>query len=169
MVWKHVVEDWLLQCVWWIPLTNWIPGFTPWPCHVLCEFSVANILGSLHYGDSPRCKRLGYSPYCLLMYHFLNRFLKIDATDKLLVRHDSEPEPILIHHRHYYTNSVFVIYIFLPFVAMKVQQIRTNDKEAISFSLNETDFRERERETGIARIFIPLAVFEGHEGKYHLT
>ena len=50
---------------------------------------------------------------------------------------------------------------------MKVQQIRPNDKEAISFSLNETDFRERE--TGIARISIPLAVFEGHEGKYHLT
>ena len=50
---------------------------------------------------------------------------------------------------------------------MKVQQIRQNDKEAISFSLNETDFRERE--TGIARISIPLAVFEGHDGKYHLT
>ncbi|CAH3021194.1 unnamed protein product [Porites evermanni] len=50
---------------------------------------------------------------------------------------------------------------FLLFVAMKVQQIRPNDKEAISFSLNETDFRERE--TGIARISIPLAVFEGRE------
>ena len=52
---------------------------------------------------------------------------------------------------------------FLLFVAMKVQQLRPNNKEAISFSLNETDFPTGE--TGIARISIPLAVFEGQEGK----
>ena len=50
---------------------------------------------------------------------------------------------------------------------MKVQQIRPNNKEAISFSLNERDFPTGE--TGIARISIPLAVFEGQEGKYHLA
>ena len=50
---------------------------------------------------------------------------------------------------------------------MKVQQIRPNNKQAISFSLNETDFSTAE--TGITRISIPLAVFEEQEGKYHLT
>ena len=50
---------------------------------------------------------------------------------------------------------------------MKVQQIQPNNKEAISFSLNETDFPTGE--TGIARISTPLAVFEGQEGKNHLT
>ena len=65
------------------------------------------------------------------------------------------------------TNSVFAINIFLLFVAMKVQQIPANNEEAISFSLNETDFSTGE--TDIARISIPLAVFEGQEGKYHLT
>lgn len=50
---------------------------------------------------------------------------------------------------------------------MKVQQIPANHEEAISFSLNETDFSKGE--TDIARISIPLAVFEGQEGKYCLT
>ena len=50
---------------------------------------------------------------------------------------------------------------------MKVQQIPANHEEAISFSLIETDFSKGE--TDIARISIPLAVFEGQEGKYCLT
>lgn len=50
---------------------------------------------------------------------------------------------------------------------MKVQQISANDKEAISFSLNETDFSKGKID--IARISIPLAVFEGQESKYHST
>ena len=50
---------------------------------------------------------------------------------------------------------------------MKVQQIPANNEEAISFSLNETDFATGE--TDIARISIPLAVFKGQGGKYHLT
>lgn len=48
---------------------------------------------------------------------------------------------------------------------MKVQQVSESNKEAISFSLNETDVSTGENS---ARISIPLAVFEG-QGKYHLT
>ena len=48
---------------------------------------------------------------------------------------------------------------------MKVQQVPANNKEAIGFSLNETDFSAGEN---TPRISIPLAVFDG-QGRYHLT
>ena len=48
---------------------------------------------------------------------------------------------------------------------MKVQQVPANNKEVISFSLNETDFSAGEN---TPRISIPLAVFDG-QGRYHLT
>lgn len=48
---------------------------------------------------------------------------------------------------------------------MKVQQVPANNKEAISFSLNETHSSTGEN---TPRISIPLTVFDG-QGRYHLT